>query len=132
MRKIGKKTVVIFAVIALVLAAIIGTYIYISGHRITDIGVSLSPDGNRSLYFQSVGEPDFTFGDSHARLVLKNGSATVAEYAFDVANDGKTLAPENWSADWGEAAVSVIISGEEQQDMQYILNYDCTVYVSSP
>lgn len=41
--------------------------------------------------YQSVGEPDWPFGYSHARFVLKHDGSTVTKYKFDVANDGGIL-----------------------------------------
>jgi len=76
------------------------------------------------VVFQSVGEPDFPFGYSHARLVLKNGENTISNYRFDVANDGGTLGQENWSADWEETCVKVTISGEEQSDELIRMYFD--------
>lgn len=49
-----------------------------------------------------------------------------------MANDGGVLYAGNWSVSWGENCAEVIISGEEQSDILYILSFDGTVQVSSP
>ena len=79
------------------------------------------------MLFQAIGEPDFPFGDSHARIVLKNNGKTVTIQKFDVANDGGILLPYNWNVRWGENSVTVVISGEEQADNLYTFYFDGTV-----
>ena len=53
-----------------------------------------SPDGEYKIVFQAVGEPDWPFGPSHARIVLKHNGDTVAKRRYDVANDGGVLHPD--------------------------------------
>lgn len=106
-----------------------GVFTYVTKWRIGEIDVSGSPDGTRELAFQSVGEPDWPFGASHARLVLREGGKTLTKYRFDVANDGGTLGPENWSVSWEAACVKAVLSGEEQPDATYVLGFDGTVTV---
>ena len=86
-----------------------------------------SPDGKHEIVFQAVGEPDWPFGYSHARIVLKRNGEIVTKRKFDVANDGGALHPENWSVRWEENCVKVIISGEEQPDAFYAFFFDGTV-----
>lgn len=119
------KCCCIFA--ALILATVlllIGCFIYSARYKIADIDSATSPDGRYKIIFQAVGEPDFPFGDSHARIVLKSKNETVTKYNFDVANDGGILYPENWTAEWQSNCVLVTVFGEEQKDTLYTFWFD--------
>ena len=126
-KKIIKWGCGVAAVILAALLLLIGSFIYVARYRITDIDAATSPDGTYEIVFQAVGEPDWPFGYSHARIVLKRNGETVTKYKFDVANDGGVLHPENWSVRWEESCVKVMISGEEQPDAFYTYDFDGTV-----
>lgn len=106
---------------------LIGSFVYATRYRISDVDAATSPDGEHEIIFQAVGEPDWPFGYSHARIVLKRNGETVTKQIFDVANDGGVLHPENWSVRWEENCVKVIISGEEQPDALYTYFFDGAV-----
>ena len=101
-----------------------GLLLYNISYKTTDIDVSESPDGTHELHFQQIGEPDWPFGSTHARLALENNGKTVATCSFDIANDGKNLGPENWEATWTNNPASATIFGEEQNDFRYNLGFD--------
>lgn len=101
-----------------------GLLLYNINYKTTDIGVSESPDGTHELHFQQIGEPDWPFGSTHARLALENNGKTVATCSFDIANDGKNLGPENWEATWTNNHASATIFGEEQNDYRYNISLD--------
>lgn len=103
---------------------IVGSFTYITRYRINPVDSSVSPDGKYELLFQQVGDPDWPFGYTHARLMLKNESETIAKYPFDVANDGGAVQSDSWQVAWKDSYVEVVISGEEQNDEQYILYFD--------
>ncbi len=120
---------VIIAAILIFLAALFfaGRFFYITRYKITDIDTSVSEDGNYFLAYQNVGEPDWPFGASRVRLVLRGGKKNIIRFPFEIRNDGKWPAPEQWRVDWKEDRVEVTVFGEEQADMQYILYFNGTV-----
>lgn len=126
-RSKGKKAAKIICIfIAVILVAVLiqgGIFLYAIKYRIAEIDSSVSADGRYELFFQSVGEPDWPFGASHARLVLKQNQAVIDRLDFDVANDGKNLSPDNWTVAWKEDSAAAIISGEEQPDALYVLYF---------
>ena len=126
-RKNTKWVCGIAAVILAALLLLIGSFIYATRYRISDVDAATSPDGKHEIVFQAIGEPDWPFGYSHARIVLKRNGGIVAKRKFDVANDGGVLHPDNWSVRWEENCVKVIISGEEQADELYTYFFDGTV-----
>lgn len=116
----------IIAAIAFILTCLVGSFVYVTRYKINPVDTSTSPDGTYELSFQQVGDPDFPFGYTHARLVLKNGRTTVIKRSFDIADDGANAGANNWNVNWKEDSVEVIIYGDEQSDILYILNFDGT------
>ena len=114
----------ILVVFSLTIAFIAGCFVYVTRYKPKAVASSASPDGQYELLFQQIGEPDWPFGHTHARLVLKNGSKTVAKLSFDVANDGGVIDAENWAVTWKENRVEAVISGEEQTDNRCILYFN--------
>ena len=105
-------------------ALICGWFVYETDYKIVNVDLSESPDGIHKLYFQQVGEPDWPFGYTHARLVLKTGRTTIGKYIFHIANDGANTSPEDWKVAWGWNRVSTVVSGKEQGDRQFILYFN--------
>lgn len=124
MNKKKKLIVGMIAVAAAFLLLTLGAFEYITRYRIRDIDISSSPEGEYVLLYQSVGDPDWPFGYSHARFVLKHNGKTLSKYRFDVANDGGILYPDSWSVEWKDDSAEAVVSGEEQEDMIYILFFD--------
>ena len=46
---------------------------YVTQYKIHDIDTAVSPDGTYELILQQVGDQDWPFGSTHARVVLKEG-----------------------------------------------------------
>ena len=113
-----------FVVFSFITAIIAGHFIYVTRYKTNVVASSASPDGQYELLFQQIGEPDWPFGYTHAGLVLKDESKTVAKLSFDVANDGGIIDAENWNVTWKESYVEAVISGEEQNDNQFILYFN--------
>ena len=96
---------------------------YNQKYKVTDVDSVTSPDGTYELLLQSVGEPEFPFGSTPGRVVLKKGDETVGTQEFSVSDDGGDLRPANWRVEWGETGVTVTLIGSEQEDRQLTLPY---------
>ena len=120
-KKIIKRSCAVAAALFAAALLLLGSFVYVTRYKIADIDVSVSDDGSYEVLYQSVGEPDWPFGASHARLVLKRDGKAVTKFKFDVANDGGTLHADSWRVVWREDSVEVTISGEEQHDVLYTL-----------
>ena len=81
---LGMNTIILLALLLL-----IGSYVYVTKYKITDIDTSVSPDGKYEVLFQSVGDPDWPFGHSHARITLRQDDKTIEQFKLAVANDGR-------------------------------------------
>lgn len=114
----------ILGTVSLLIVILVGSLTYITSYKVNNVDSSVSSDGKFELLFQQIGDPDFPFGYTHTRLVLKEGSETIAKYSFDVANDGGNVSSKSWQVTWRENCVEAVISGEEQNDIQYILYFD--------
>lgn len=112
------------AVISIMIAVLAVTFTYTTKYKIHEVAYSTSQDGKYLLVFQQVGDPDWPFGHTHARLVLKDESGIIAKYHFDVANDGGNVHSDSWQVKWRGNCVEAVISGEEQNDNQYILYFN--------
>ena len=111
----------IMAAIAFVFACLLGDLIYATRFKINPVDKSTSPDGTYELSFQQVGDPDWPFGYTHARLVLKNGKRVIIKQTLNIADDGAKATINSWNVDWKDTSVEVIISGTEQEDVLYVL-----------
>lgn len=114
----------ITASIGCLLVVVGAIFVYETEYKITEIDVATSFDGTHTLTFQEVGEPDWPFGYTHVRLVLKEQTKTVSTCRLDVANDGKRMMPGDWQVTWEDDHVVAVISGEEQGDDEYRLYFD--------
>ena len=112
------------AAINIMIVVLAGSFTYVTRYKIHEVAYSTSQDGKYVLLFQQVGDPDWPFGHTHARLILKDESGTIAKYSFDVANDGANVHSDSWQVTWKDTCVETVISGEEQTDCQYILYYN--------
>lgn len=114
------------ALLALIILILLlyGIFIYNTRYKITEINFAVSPDGLYVLIFQAVGEPDWPFGPSRARITLKDGKKEICHRDFIVLNDGATLHADNWHTTWQADRVIVTISGKEQKDEIYVFSFD--------
>lgn len=115
---------VIVGVFCGLVATLIGSFTYATKYRINPVDSSVSPDGKYELLLQQIGDPEWPFGSTHARLVLKDESGIITKYPFYVLNDGCSVHQDSWKVTWTDTYVKVVISGEEQNDDQYILYFD--------
>lgn len=112
-------------------AILVGSITYVVNYRIHEIDTAVSPDEKYELILQQVGDPDWPFGSTHARVVLKEGDKIIKKYRFDVYNDGGNIADNSWIVTWYDNSVVWIAYGEEQPDQSYRICFDGTGTVFS-
>ena len=93
----------------------------------TEILTSSSDNGSYHLIVYMIGEPDWPFGATHCRFDLFNDNRKITEYSFSIMNDGGNVHEGNFHITWNTDHVTVLVSGSEQSDEIYELNYDGTV-----
>jgi hypothetical protein len=98
--------VALFSILIMLLA---GGFIYRTRYRLHDVASYTSPDWKYELLFQQVGDPDWPFGHTHARLVLKDEAGTIAKYSFDIADDGANARSDLCQVTWKATQVEAVI-----------------------
>ncbi|MBQ8550082.1 MAG: hypothetical protein IJ426_01945 [Clostridia bacterium] len=86
-----------------------------------------SPDGEYTLYFYQVGDPQWSFGSVGAKLLLKNSDGkTVDEEEFSLQNDGGNADISNVSAiSWSYSSVKVnFIEFDTTNILEFTLDYN--------
>lgn len=112
------------ASLGLIIAVFIGCFTYTTKYRVNHVDSSVSPDGQCEVVLQQIGDPEWPFGPTHARLVLNKDSKKISQYRFMVLNDGGVLNQDDWSVNWEETCVRITVTGEEQPDERITLFYD--------
>ncbi|MCR4922923.1 MAG: hypothetical protein K5931_02810 [Lachnospiraceae bacterium] len=123
-----KKIIRVFLTIICGLAGlllILGLIIkYEMSWKITNVGFEESLDGKYRVLFQSVGEADWPFGYSHAKVTVKEGDRIIASFREDIADDGAQFRPENYSLEWMKYGLVITFKGSEQPDREVEIFYD--------
>lgn len=99
-------------------------FLYVTNYKVTTRDTVVSQDGVYQLSLQSVGEPDFPFGASYGRLVLKKDKTKISSIDFVLHNDGGVIAENCWSVFWYDEYVEITLMGEEQSDEQVQLFFN--------
>ena len=73
LKRILKWVIVIFASLLAIIIAFFLFLKYEMSWKLSYVGEEFSPDGQHRLLFQQIGEPDFPFGYSHAKITLYDG-----------------------------------------------------------
>ena len=119
-----KKIIKVIGIFLLVLF-VFGLFMkYQMSWKITNIGREQSPDGRYSVIFQAVGEADWPFGASHAKVTVKDGKRTVDSFFQDIYDDGVQFIPENYSVEWMKYGCIIHFIGSEQPDSEIEVFYD--------
>ena len=87
---------VIVGVFCGLMNTLIGNFTYATKYRKNPVDSSVSPDGKYELLFQQIGDPEWPFGATHARLVLRDESGIITKYPFYVLNDGYGVHQDSW------------------------------------
>lgn len=122
LKKVLKVILIAVAVIAACFFLLIGIAVYGLYYAVSTVDESESPGGTYTLQLQSVGSPIF-FSSAKGRLVLKEGKKKIVACKFVLYDDGGSVRPDIWQADWKEEYVEIIISGDEQDDEQIRIWY---------
>ncbi len=117
-KKTVKRILAIILVILVAAAVVVGSIIYVRDYRKTKVFTSQSGSSTMTVYM--VGEPDFPFGKTDCRLVLKTKGKDTVKEDFSVANDGAVVTEENFSVEWKDNSVRLRVTGSEQEITSYV------------
>ena len=136
MRKLGK---ILLWIVSIAMALVIGAYLLIvalwngvfdfmlpSEIVSREITSYVSPDGEYSLVFEQVGDPDWPFGSTEIRLTLENRDGEVVERVSDYLHDDGANAHEHnvASVRWGDDGVTVVLRASEMEDKEVVIGYN--------
>ena len=97
----------------------------ISRLDVKDVASFESPDGGYRLVYQQLGAPDWPFGKTDVRLVLKDRNGKTQNRVDTFIQDDGAAASE-WnvkSVEWTEDAVVVVLRASEMDDKTVELRY---------
>lgn len=126
MKKIIKIAGIIFLFIVSAVAVLIGGFIYRTQYRVSEVGREKSEDGKYEIIFQMIGQPDWPFGATAGRFVVKDlaDHEQLQKTDITILDDGAVFRDTNWEVTWYPAGVEIIISGSEQGNETYVVYYD--------
>lgn len=120
-------------IVSLIIGIIVGLFLILLGSfwygtkgRYTDIDTQSSPDERCQLMLQMKGEPEWPFGSTYGRIIVKYDDKIIKKLEFEIADDGAMLRKENWNVVWGVAGARVTLMGSEQEDQVLQILYDGT------
>ncbi len=131
MTKTGK---IVLLIISVAVVLIIGAYLFVdalwSGALNflfpNEIATYHSPDGEYSLVFEQMGEPQWPFGPTDVRLTLKNHDGKIIErVSTQLSDDGANASEHNIaSISWNDDAVIVVLRASEMKDKEVSIAYN--------
>ena len=121
-KTLGRWLIAFFAVVV----AFIG-FVYLGYFAKTEVVSSASGDGRYRLTVYMIGEPDWPFGETHCRFDLSCEGKRIIKHPFSIWDDGSAARESNFAVAWNTDNVTIIVSGSEQKDETYVLNFDGTV-----
>lgn len=130
MSKTGK---IILLILSIVVALIIGGYLLVVAFwngtfnfmLPKEIATYNSPDGEYSLVFEQMGDPQWPFGPTDVRLTLKNYDGKIIErVSTQLSDDGANAGEHNIaSISWDNDAVVVVLRASEMEDKEVSIAY---------
>lgn len=131
MSKTGK---IVLLTLSIAAALIIGTYLFISAlwggtfnfTHPKEIATYNSPNGEYSLVFEQMGDPQWPFGPTDVRLTLKNHDGKIiGRVSTQLSDDGANAGEHNIvSVSWADDAVIVILTASEMKDKEVSIAYN--------
>ncbi|MBS4804612.1 MAG: hypothetical protein KH005_06990 [Clostridium sp.] len=111
-------------VIFIILGIFIFWFKYTTEFKVTNISQYTNPNNSYTILFQSVGEP-FLFGSEEVKITLfDNKKKKVTIIHGDISNDGGRASESNIKIKWFNDYVEIILSGDEQKDEIYKIDYN--------
>lgn len=120
----AKKWLLVVSCFALLVVILFGGIKYRTDYAKTQIKEEYSGDKQYILAIYMIGEPDWPFGATHCRFELRKGGKRITQYPFSIQNDGAMAHEGNFRIIWEKEKVSVVVSGEEQEDQTYVMYFN--------
>ncbi len=130
----SKTTKIVVIVLSIAVALTIGAFLFVVALwngafnfiLPKEIATYNSPDGEYSLIFEQMGDPQWPFGSTDVRLTLKNFDGKIIERVSTYLNDDGANASEYnvASISWNNDAVTVVLRASEMEDKAITIAYN--------
>ena len=98
-------------------------FIYETEYKLTTISRHTNPNNNYEILFQSIGEP-FLFGPDDVKITLLDDKKKEIQILLkSISNDGAPSSESSIKVEWFDDYVEITLSGCEQQDETYRIDY---------
>ncbi len=132
--KIALIVKIVLIILSIAVAFLIGAYLFMdalwdgafNSIQPKEIGTYHSPDGEYSLVFEQMGDPQWPFGPTDVRLTLKNQDGKIVErVSAQLSDDGANASEYNIaSISWNDDAVIVVLRASEMKDKEVSIAYN--------
>lgn len=126
--KINKKLTIIFS--ALLVTGTILLVIFVlwwngAFNKLDIRNITSYENNGYTLSFQQIGEPQWSFGPTYVRLLLKDQQGKILEkYDTSIQDDGANAGERNIaSVEWFDDKVIVVLQASEMEDREIIIPY---------
>ena len=126
--KLNKKVTIIFS--ALLVTGIMLIVIFVlwwngAFNKLDIRNITSYENNGYTLSFQQIGEPQWSFGPTYVRLLLKDQQGKILEkYDTSIQDDGANAGERNIaSVEWFDDKVIVVLQASEMEDREIIIPY---------
>lgn len=127
MRK-NKIVLIILSTLFVIVIAFIGTFVlWLNGafNKLDIRNITSYENNGYTLTFQQLGEPQWSFGPTYVRLLLKDQQGKIIKkYDTSISDDGVDAGEHNVaSVEWFDDKVIVVLQASEMEDREIIIPY---------
>lgn len=127
MRK-NKAVVIILSILFVIVIALVGTFaLWWNGafNKLDIRNITSYENNGYTLTFQQLGEPQWSFGSTDVRLLLKNQQGKVLnKYDTSIQDDGANASEHNIaSVEWLSDKVIVVLQASEMEDKEITFSF---------
>ena len=127
MRK-NKIILILLSILFVIVIALIGTFVlwWNGAFNVFDVrDIASYEEYGYTLTFQQLGEPQWSFGSTDVRLLLKDQQGKILKkYDTSIQDDGANAGERNIaSVEWFDDKVIVILQASEMEDREIIIPF---------
>lgn len=127
MRK-NKIILILLSILFVIVIALIGTFVlwWNGAFNVFDVrDIASYEENGYTLTFQQLGEPQWSFGSTDVRLLLKDQQGKILKkYDTSIQDDGANAGERNIaSVEWFDDKVIVILQASEMEDREIIIPF---------
>lgn len=111
--------------LVIIFGCLIAKYIYDTEYKVTKVSEYTNPTNQYNVVFQAVGAPEWPFGSTQIKITLLDDvKKVVKSFKYYINDDGARAGEHNIHVKWFENYVEITLSGSEQEDDIYKIDYE--------